>query len=395
MYDSYSTPARLGTDYEKYVAGYFIQNYDCTVIHQGLIRGKRDGGIDLIAFNDDVIYLVQCKYHSSATQIHSNYVSQLHGDTDYFKSCTPTAKKIIPVLVAHCSFASDAIQYAYRLNVDLLRLPYQPVAVPYMTDKNYISSVDGDYLSAVRAMLSSRQPVAAGRHSAPEPVQRPAPVPSQTIPAADQTTPEPNRPTSPAASSTPPYKSDPDAPVFRDPERDLWTNAKAKYSSDVSPCQPDKNEQPHKRSNKANSDIFNNTGCCAFFALLAVLGIVGSLHYAWFIDMKDDLTFMEFWDEYLGVGLAGSFVGLPLAVAFVCSVVRREILKFKSPDLCFRSFGVEFLCIITTMLAFIPFFITCNNELYPLLENILYFVSGLSFVASIYLWCGLATGLEL
>ncbi|WP_408030130.1 restriction endonuclease [Tenacibaculum xiamenense] len=55
------SPSNWGKVYEKYV-GQILEKEGFQVKYNGLNLGKLDGGIDLIAENDNLINLIQCKY---------------------------------------------------------------------------------------------------------------------------------------------------------------------------------------------------------------------------------------------------------------------------------------------------------------------------------------------
>lgn len=116
--------AALGEEYERFVGVYFERVRHCTVIYQGRMLGKADGGIDLIAISPDTTYLIQCKNWSSRSEIHEDVVNQLSGSSRVFSHQHPTAKNVVPVVVATCRFASDAQLSAQVNKVDLLNISY-------------------------------------------------------------------------------------------------------------------------------------------------------------------------------------------------------------------------------------------------------------------------------
>ena len=60
-YEIYST----GIDFERKVAEYFMVEKGYNIFHHGRALGKNDNGIDIIAYGQNDILFIQCKYRSS------------------------------------------------------------------------------------------------------------------------------------------------------------------------------------------------------------------------------------------------------------------------------------------------------------------------------------------
>lgn len=67
---------QMGNYYESLVGRDFEDKSDL-VIYNGFIKGNQDGGIDLIAFNKNIIYLIQCKnWHKM--ELHIDKLEQIY-----------------------------------------------------------------------------------------------------------------------------------------------------------------------------------------------------------------------------------------------------------------------------------------------------------------------------
>ena len=194
------SPAETGLSYEKYVAEYYLSKAKGTiVVHQGVILGKMDSGIDLVVITADSTYLVQCKCYSNHSELHSNYVSQLSGDANVFTHKFPEAVNIQSVLVASCSFASDAQESASVNNVKLVHLPMRSLS-PYRQDMSgYLDKAASDYESFLRSIINAKQhPETAAPEQLALLEDLISKKPEQPAPLANQTPEKPEQPALPA-----------------------------------------------------------------------------------------------------------------------------------------------------------------------------------------------------
>lgn len=76
---SEQTKKEKGDAFEKYCADYFTE-LGYGVQERGKLLGVKDGGIDLIAFKDDEILLIQCKNWSGNIKITSKELRIFFGD---------------------------------------------------------------------------------------------------------------------------------------------------------------------------------------------------------------------------------------------------------------------------------------------------------------------------
>jgi Holliday junction resolvase len=70
----------IGDMYERYI-GYLMEEKGFEVEYTGLIKGKSDEGIDLIAKSSTKTIIIQCKLWAEYKNIHENSISQLFGSS--------------------------------------------------------------------------------------------------------------------------------------------------------------------------------------------------------------------------------------------------------------------------------------------------------------------------
>lgn len=117
---------RIGYEFERY-CGYLLEQLGFSVRYHGIINGKSDEGIDLIAEKNKKIVYVQCKYWSITKTIRENTVAQLLGATlkkfletgkkteDFFKSIKN--KDIEMLLITKTVLSDEAKEFCKLLNV--------------------------------------------------------------------------------------------------------------------------------------------------------------------------------------------------------------------------------------------------------------------------------------
>jgi Holliday junction resolvase len=74
----------LGKRYERYI-GYLYENDGYRVDYHGILKGKKDGGIDIIAMKKKEVFIIQCKRYGKDTFVHENTINQLYGALTYQK----------------------------------------------------------------------------------------------------------------------------------------------------------------------------------------------------------------------------------------------------------------------------------------------------------------------
>lgn len=74
---------QMGNHYEKLVGFDFEKKCDL-VIYNGFIKGNQDGGVDVIAFNKNIIYLIQCKnWHKM--ELHIDLIEKIYVKLSNYK----------------------------------------------------------------------------------------------------------------------------------------------------------------------------------------------------------------------------------------------------------------------------------------------------------------------
>lgn len=120
---------RIGYDYELY-CGYWLKTTErCKrVIQFGEQNGKKDHGRDIIAFDGQKTYVVQCKRWGQDKTIHEKHIFQLFGSTVEYCihnniPVTEIGHTVIPLFLTTANYSSDAERFANELHVDFRRLP--------------------------------------------------------------------------------------------------------------------------------------------------------------------------------------------------------------------------------------------------------------------------------
>jgi len=82
--ERYQSYEELGKRYERYV-GYLYEEKGFSVEYQGITKGKKDRGIDLIVKYKKGIDIIQCKRWGKDKLIRENAITQLIGTFEVFK----------------------------------------------------------------------------------------------------------------------------------------------------------------------------------------------------------------------------------------------------------------------------------------------------------------------
>ena len=81
----YKTPKEVGDELEKECALLF-EDHGFSVERRGLEMGVKDGGIDLIATNDNIMILIQCKNYKEGASITDKHLRVFYGDVNAYLS---------------------------------------------------------------------------------------------------------------------------------------------------------------------------------------------------------------------------------------------------------------------------------------------------------------------
>lgn len=76
------TKKELGNEYELQIGRYF-KSLNFKIYYNGINNGKKDGGIDIIAWNSQKVLLIQCKNHKS--QINQELLRKFIGDCKIYE----------------------------------------------------------------------------------------------------------------------------------------------------------------------------------------------------------------------------------------------------------------------------------------------------------------------
>lgn len=76
--NTWKNKLNIGLEFERY-CGYLYEKKGYQVKYHGILNGKVDGGIDLIAKNNKETIYIQCKYWGNNKLIRENTISQLFG----------------------------------------------------------------------------------------------------------------------------------------------------------------------------------------------------------------------------------------------------------------------------------------------------------------------------
>lgn len=116
----------IGLEFERY-CGYLYEKNDYKVDYNGILKGKSDGGIDLIASNKNKKIYIQCKYWSINKQIRENAITQLFGsalkkaidDGETYNSFIEklNSEKIRIVLLTKTELSLEAKLFCKKLNI--------------------------------------------------------------------------------------------------------------------------------------------------------------------------------------------------------------------------------------------------------------------------------------
>ncbi|MDD4363826.1 MAG: restriction endonuclease [Atribacterota bacterium] len=110
---------QIGRDYEMYCA-YQYRLMNCDIEQTGIEKKFKDLGRDLIIHKPDgSTHIVQCKYWSSAKEIHENSIAQLYGTTVMYKIENNLDKTHVvkPVFITNIKLSEVAQHFANELGV--------------------------------------------------------------------------------------------------------------------------------------------------------------------------------------------------------------------------------------------------------------------------------------
>ncbi len=118
---------QIGRDYELMV-GQIFENKGLNVEYVGMQKKLNDLGRDLIAENENGIFVVQCKRWSETKLIREKHIAQLFGTTKMYEYENPEkkeSKKIKAVFITTTDLSETAEEFAKNLDVAILKIKFQ------------------------------------------------------------------------------------------------------------------------------------------------------------------------------------------------------------------------------------------------------------------------------
>ncbi|MEG1725999.1 MAG: hypothetical protein RR313_11450 [Anaerovoracaceae bacterium] len=120
----------IGRDYEMY-CGYYFQQKGFKVQQFGIERKLEDMGRDLILFDKQKCYIVQCKYWSQEKLIREKHIMQLFGSTaEYCITNYPNnpiesimGRCVLPIFITPTPLSETAQRFAKTLAIEVINLP--------------------------------------------------------------------------------------------------------------------------------------------------------------------------------------------------------------------------------------------------------------------------------
>ena len=125
---------KYGRDYERYI-GYLFERDGYHVVYNGALEGKADGGIDVFAFKDGFIHLIQCKRWRSrigAEEIEkfADAVDRFENHRHRYERIIPTGYskcKVFPMFYATNGYTDEAFNEAYWSDIKLKTQPFKSI----------------------------------------------------------------------------------------------------------------------------------------------------------------------------------------------------------------------------------------------------------------------------
>jgi len=114
------TKWQIGRDYELY-CGYEYEKENWKVEYFGIKEKLKDMGRDLIAFKNEEIHIVQCKYWSQKKLIHEKHIAQLYGTTIAYQIEKGELFNIKPVFITNIELSEKAKLFAKYLKVIIIK----------------------------------------------------------------------------------------------------------------------------------------------------------------------------------------------------------------------------------------------------------------------------------
>lgn len=157
--NSWKDKLNIGLEFERY-CGYLYEKKGYQVKYWGILNGKADGGIDLIAKDKTKTLYIQCKYWGTSKIIRENTISQLFGSAlkmaidngETYESFIKKVKseKIRIILLTKTEISEEAKTFCEKLNVIYqekieIKQDYPRVKLVYGEEKIFYIPTDLQY----------------------------------------------------------------------------------------------------------------------------------------------------------------------------------------------------------------------------------------------------------
>ena len=119
--NSNHSKSHIGKMYERYI-GYLYESQGFSVYYNGIEKGLRDSGIDLICRKNNKVELVQCKCWSKKSKIYEKYIAQFLGSCTFYKLMDTQKDLFTEYVYTFCSTTQlddVAIKFAKELGIIL------------------------------------------------------------------------------------------------------------------------------------------------------------------------------------------------------------------------------------------------------------------------------------
>lgn len=157
--NSWKDKLNIGLEFERY-CGYLYEKKGYQVKYWGILNGKSDGGIDLVAKSKTKTLYIQCKYWGTSKTIRENTISQLFGSAlkmaldngETYETFIKKVKseKIRIILLTKTEISEEAKSFCEKLNVIYqekieIKQNYPRVKLVYGEEKIFYIPTDLQY----------------------------------------------------------------------------------------------------------------------------------------------------------------------------------------------------------------------------------------------------------
>ena len=157
--NSWKDKLNIGLEFERY-CGYLYEKKGYQVKYWGILNGKSDGGIDLVAKSKTKTLYIQCKYWGTSKTIRENTISQLFGSAlkmaldngETYETFIKKIKseKIRIILLTKTEISEEAKSFCEKLNVIYqekieIKQNYPRVKLVYGEEKIFYIPTDLQY----------------------------------------------------------------------------------------------------------------------------------------------------------------------------------------------------------------------------------------------------------